>query len=418
MKIKLLFSLIILSFLKLSAQQTPVIISNANIHVGNGKVIENGTLVMLNGKIDFVGKELKALYKTATTIDAKGKHVYPGLVCMNTYVGLNEIDAARATRDYSEVGSVNPNVRSMIAYNTDSKIIPTIRSNGILLTQVVPQGGLVSGSSSCMKTFGWNWEDAVYKADEGIHINWPELVVQSRFDEKDENQKQRIEKELQNIEEFFSQAEHYSKSTTIETFNARFDAMKNLFNGTKKLYIHVDFAKGIMHAINFFKKYPSIKIVLVGAQDAYQLIELLKEKNISVVLLNIHRLPQRNSEDVDQPFKTPAQLINAGILTAIGHDGSWQTRNLMFNAGTAATYGLSKEDALKCITLNAAKIMGIESTYGTLEVGKNAALLICDGDLLDMKSSNIKHAFFSGEELDLNNHQQELYKKFMNKYGF
>jgi imidazolonepropionase-like amidohydrolase len=144
----------------LSAQKTTTIITGATIHVGNGEIIENGVVVLSNGKIELVGKTLNTLYKNAKTIDAKGKHIYPGLIGMNTIVGLNEIDAARATRDFNEQGSVNPNVRALIAYNTDSKIIPTLVFNGILFTQVVPQGGLISGTSSLMKTQGWNWEDA------------------------------------------------------------------------------------------------------------------------------------------------------------------------------------------------------------------------------------------------------------------
>ncbi len=400
--------------LNLQAQQTMVIIQGGTIHLGNGKVIENGYLGFADGKIILCDSQITAMYKNAHIINATSKHIYPGIICMNTYVGLNEIDAVRATKDIEEVGGVNPNVRSLIAYNTDSKVTPTIKSNGITMVQVVPQGGLISGTSSIMKTEGWNWEDAVYKMDDGVHINWPELV--SWRNEKMEDMKQRMDKEFNAISDFFEQAEQYNKIEKTEVVNVRLEAMRGLFVGTKKLYVHVNSAKGIISAIQFFKKYPTVKIVLVGAADSYKLKELIKENNIPVVLSNIHRLPQRANEDADQPYKTPFELMQAGITVAIGHAGSWESRNLLFNAGTGVAYGLSKEQALMCITQNPAKIMGIDKTCGTLETGKDATLIISSGDVLDMKSSVIEHVFIAGEELDLNNQQKELYKKFSKKY--
>jgi imidazolonepropionase-like amidohydrolase len=400
----------------LRAQQTMVIIEGATIHLGNGKIINNGYLGFSEGKINLCDSQMNAMYKNAHLISAKGKHVYPGLICMNTFAGLNEIDEARATHDYREVGSINPNVRAMIAYNTDSKIIPTIKSNGVLLMQVVPQGGLVSGTSSVMKTDGWNWEDAVYKTDDGVHINWPELINYNFAAGINETIKQMLDKELLAIDELFEQAFQYSKIAKPEVTNIRLEAMRGLFNGTKNLYVHVNSSKGIISSINFTKKYSGIKMVLVGAADSYKLKELIKENNIPVVLTNIHRLPQRANEDVDQPFKTPFELMQAGILVAIGHTGSWESRNLMFNAGTAAAYGLTKEEALMCITENPAKILGIEKHCGSLETGKDATLIISSGDVLDMKTSVVEQAFINGNEIDLDNQQKELNKKFTKKY--
>ncbi len=415
MKTKHVFlsALIFLLFLNTKAQQTTTIISGGTIHTGNGNVIENGIIVMSNGKIEMVGKTLTSLYKNAITIDAKDKHIYPALMCMNTIVGLNEIDAARATRDYNEQGNINPNVRALIAYNTDSKIIPTLTFNGILFTQIVPQGGLISGTSSVMKTEAWNWQDAAYKVDDGVHINWPEYSPYGNIEE----QKKQIDKDMFLLNETFEQAEHYSHLEKPNTHNARLAALKELFLSNKRLYLHVNTAKGIISAIQFFKKYPSIKLVLVEASDAYQLIELIKQYNIPVVLSNTHRLPQRSAEDIDQPYKTAAQLINAGVLVAISRNGSWETRNLAFNAGTAAAYGISKEQALATITLNVAKIIGIDTTCGSIESGKDANIIISSGDVLDMRTNNIEHAFVQGISLDLSSAQKALANKFLKKYG-
>ena len=417
MKKNILLILLFVSISLLSnAQQITVIIQGATIHLGNGKIIENGFLVFSEGKIILCDSQLIATYKNARIINAKGKHVYPGLICMNTFAGLNEIDEARATHDYREVGGINPNVRAVIAYNTDSKIIPTIKSNGVLFMQIVPQGGLISGTSSVMKTDGWNWEDAAYKIDDGVHMNWPELINYNFGGGQNESMKQLMDKELQAIDELFEQAFQYSKTEKPDITNVRLEAMRNLFNGTKNLYVHVNSSKGIISSVNFVKKYPEIKMVLVGAADSYKLKELIKENNIPVVLTNVHRLPQRPDEDVDQPFKTPFQLMQAGILVAIGHTGSWESRNLMFEAGTTAAHGLTKEEALMCITKNAAKILGIENRCGTLENGKDATIIISAGDVLDMKSSIVEQAFINGIEIDLNNQQKDLNKKFSKKY--
>lgn len=400
-------------FGEVKAQQIMVIIQGATIHVGNGKVIRNGYIGFSNGKIMFCDSVMNATYKNARLIDGKGKEIYPGLICMNTTVGINEIDQVRPTHDFQEVGSVNPNVRSLIAYNTDSKVTPTLRSNGICYVQVVPQGGIVSGTSSVMKTVGWNWEDAAYKTDDGVHINWPEFrpVIQNP-----ERKEMPMNEELQTIDNLFEQSFQYCNTDKPEVINVRFEAMRGIFNGTKNLYVHVDGSKGIIYAINYVKKYPKIKMVLIGAANSYKLTKLISENHIPVVLTNIHELPQKSNDDIDQPYKTAFELMQAGITVAIGHSGSWQTRSLMFEAGTCAGYGLTKEEALKTITQNASKILGVDKTCGTLEEGKDATIIISSGDFLDMKSSNVEQLFIGGDEIDLNNLQKDLYKKYSEKY--
>ncbi len=397
------------------AQQQVTIITGATIHVGNGTVIENGIIVFNQGRIVDIGKTMSSMYKNARVIDAAGKHIYPGIICMNNIMGLNEIDAIRATRDYNENGLMNPNARTLIAYSTDSKILPTAIFNGILFTQAVPLGGSISGTSSLMKTSGWNWEDAVVKADEGIHLNWPGMYAGIV---SDANRMKQIEKQLQEIKFYFAEAAQYSKTSKPETVNSRLEAMRGLFNGSKNLYIHTESAKGIASSITYFKQqFPQIKLVLVGASDAYQLIDLIKQYNIPVVMNNIHRLPAHSFEDVDQPYKTPGILVHAGIKVAIANTGSWEARNVMFNAGTAAAYGLNKEEALQCITLNPAGIMGVEQQIGSLELGKDASFIISEGDILDMKSNKISAAYLFGEIVELYNDQQRLYEKYMKKYG-
>jgi imidazolonepropionase-like amidohydrolase len=400
------------------AQQVPVIIQGATIHVGNGQVIENGYFGFAEGKIFLCNDKLDATYKNATLIDGKGKHIYPGIIAMGNVLGLSEIEAVRATIDFRETGDINPNVRSLIAYNTDSKVISTVLSNGVLFTQPVPQGGLISGTSSLMRTSAWNWEDAAYKTDDGVHLNWPESMSYSGWwAEPGSAQAKKNEKELEILRLFFEQADQYSKTAKSETFNARLDAMKGVLTGTKNMYVHVNGAKSIIQVIQFFKQYPGVKTVLVEATDAYLVKDLIKEKNIPVVITNIHQLPMHNHSDIDQPYKTAVELMRAGILVAIGHTGSWDIRNLMFNAGTTVAYGLSKEEALQCITSNAAKIIGVENTIGTLEKNKDASFIVSSGDILDMRTSNVEQAYLDGKAINLDNVQKQLYGKYMDKYN-
>ena len=179
-----------------------------------------------------------------------------------------------STQDYNEVGEMNPNVRSMISYNTDSKVIPTVRSNGVLLAEVTPRGGIISGTSSVFALDGWNWEDAVYKQDIGIHMNWPRMYVyQGGGPEAEENQRNAMTRELQTIDQFFSQAKAYSLEHKPAETNVRFEAMRGLFDGSRKLFVHCGYVKEIESAVLFAKKY-GLKMVLVGGTDAWRVTEI------------------------------------------------------------------------------------------------------------------------------------------------
>jgi imidazolonepropionase-like amidohydrolase len=396
-------------------QSQAVVIKGGTIHTATGSVIENGTIIFDKGKITYIGKDEKTV-AGAKIIDATGKHIYPGFIAPDNYLGLNEIELVRSTLDYYEVGDLNPNIRSLNAYNTDSKIIPTIRTNGVLLSQCVPQGGIVSGTSSIMQLDAWNWEDAAYKADDGIHINYPEFEPGAGTVEEIRRRQDAYMNQYDAIEKLMQDAQAYYKEGTHTIANLKLESMKGLFNNSKKLFVHVNYVKGIIHAVNFFSQY-KVEIVMVGATDAYQVATLLHDHNISVILPTLHRLPARTHDAIDQPFKTPFILQQAGVKFCLAVEGSWQVRNLPFMAGTAAAYGLSKEEALQCITKNTAEILGIDNTTGTLEMGKDATLFISDGDALDMKGNNVTYAFIQGREISLDNIQKQLNRKYDEKYG-
>ncbi len=400
-------------------QKGKILIMNAKAHIGNGKVLENSAIAFEDGKLTLVADATMIRIdkrKYDTVIDATGKQIYPGFISCNTTIGLVEIDLIRATRDMNEVGEINPNIRSIIAYNTDSRIIPTVRSNGVLLAEVVPQGGLISGQSSVVNLDAWNWEDAAVALDAGIHLNWPRMYI-PRLDnpEREEKIRKDMKTNLENLESFFSEAAAYAKNTAESESNLRFESMRKLFDGSAKLYVHCNYVKEIVAAVDFAKRH-QVKMVLVGGNDSWRVASLLKENNISVVVNGTHNLPQRDDEDVDVSYKLPFLLKSAGVDFAICADGSWQVRNLSFQAGTSMAYGLTEEEAIASITSSPARILGIENNFGTLEEGKDATLFISEGNALDMRTSHVTHAFISGRTVNLDNAQKELNKKYLEKY--
>lgn len=405
-------------------QKETIALTNATIHVGNGQVITNGTVVLANGIITAVGADVATV--GAKIIDCKGKHIYPGLILPASQLGLIEVPSNRATVDGSEIGEMNPSIRSIVAYNTDSKVINTLRTNGILLANVIPDGGLLSGSSSVVQLDAWNWEDAAYKMDVAIHFRMPSLLARPRGGRGGfggPGQQPAVDPikrgldQIEGVRDFFREAKAYLAEAKHENTNPKYEAVKNLFSKTQKLYIHCNIVKEMLLAVNIAKEF-DFDVVLVGAIDSWQIADILKQNNIAVILNQLHNLPAMVDDDIDQPFKTPAMLQKAGVLFSLNDDdGNTRYRNLPFNAGTASSYGLTKEEALSSITLNAAKILGIANKTGSIEKGKDANIVVSEGDILDMRTNKILHAFIQGRQIDLNNKQMQLADKYEKKYG-
>jgi imidazolonepropionase-like amidohydrolase len=404
-----------------SPQTKAIALVGATIHTANGQVIENGIIVFNKGIITAVGGATTTYDKANTeTIDLKGKSIYPGLISPANELGLTEIDAVRATNDMVEIGGINPHVRALIAYNTDSELIPTVRSNGVLITQATPQGEIVAGTSSIMQLDGWNWEDAALKKDDGVHINWVGYfkrdfdftnfsVSTKKNDKRDET--------LREIDKTFNDAIAYSQ-TKPSVSNVKLEAMKGLFDGSKTLYISADYGKEIIEAVQFAKAKGVKKIVIIGGEESLLAADFLKENNVPVIVNTTHRLPNSADDDTDIAYKLPQLLAQKGVLVGLAYIGlNWRTRNLPFLAGTVAGHGMDKEDALKLITANNAKILGIDKMVGTLEVGKHATLIVSAGDVLDMRTAKVEHAFIQGRKVDLDDKQKRLYRKYSEKYG-
>lgn len=418
-------SFYLLSFSVHSQTKNKVLLLNGTAHLGNGQVIEMSYVAFANGKIEMVSdaKGIR-LNPTAydTVIDIAGKHVYPAVISPNTILGLQEAEAVRPTSDFNEVGGINPNVRTLIAYNMDSKILPTVKTNGVLYTQCTPRSGLISGSSSIMATEGWNWEDAVLKADDGIHLNFPHSLQKNGWwaEPEPKNKNNKFDEELLALNIFFEDAGAYCKTATHSESNLRFEAMRGVFAGTNNLYLHANSAKDIILAVNFAKKHSITKPVIVGGKDSWKIPAFLKSNNIPVILNRLHDLPELAEDDIDITYRSAALLQKDSVLFCLQIEGDMeasQSRNLPFIAGTSAAYGLTKEQALQAITLNTAKILGVSDLIGSLEVNKLASIVVSEGDLLDMKTNKVIMAFINGKPVNLLNEQQVLFEKYKAKYG-
>ncbi|PTX43661.1 imidazolonepropionase-like amidohydrolase [Christiangramia gaetbulicola] len=403
-------------------QSEPITIVGATAHLGNGEIIENSLIILEDGKIaEVIAKSLTKRQYPGKIINAEGKHVYPGIIAPNSTLGLVEIAAVKATQDEDEMGEMLPNIRSLIAYNAESKIVESMRPNGVLLGQIVPRGGRISGTSSIVQFDAWNWEDAVVKENDGLHINWPDSYQRGRWwrgEDPDLKANKEYQEDVQELSDFFISAKAYLEGKR-DYKNLPYLAMETVFSGDKKVFVHVDGEKEILDVVQFKKEHGLKNVVIVGGYYALDVAETLKNNDIPVLVTRPHSTPEEDYEDYDYPYKLANLLNEKGVLVAIEGSGQMErmnSRNLPFYAGTVAAYGMDKEEALKLVTLNTAKILGIDEHYGSLEKGKSATLFISEGDALDMRGNILSHAFIDGREVSLETHQTELWKRYSKKY--
>jgi len=429
MNIKYKFSVLILSLTALTgfAQQTPapaqseaITLSGATVHVGNGSVIENAHLIFKDGKIIALGQN--EITPQGQIVNVSGQHIYPGIIAPVSSLGLVEIDAVRQSKDDDELGEYGPNIRSLIAYNAESQVVESMRPNGVLMAQITPQGGVFSGTSSIVQLDAWNWEDAAVKADDGVHLHWPNTYRRGRWwmgEDRGWKPNKEYENQVETITDYFDRTKAYIAEKP-EVPNQAIEALVGTLDGTKKVYVYADGVREIMDAVSQLKNHGVLQLVLVGGYQSDQIIPFLKRHEIPVLIDRVHSLPQRADDDYDKPFKLPVLLTQGGLTVGLNARGSMErmsTRNLPFYAGHTSGFGLSAEDALKLVTSNTAKILGIDADYGTLEVGKSATLFVSKGDALDMRTNQLSHAFIDGRALSLETHQTELYQRYSEKYG-
>ncbi len=399
-------------------QTAPVLLTDATIHTATQGVLENADLLMVDGKIAAIGVDLAAP-QGAKVVALNGKHLYPGLIALANQLGLIEIEAVRATDDTAEVTDTNPDIRARIAYNADSEVIPTVRANGFSYSLVYPKGSTLMGQSSLMQLDAWTWQDATVADGVGLHVNWPSASTVAGWwsDKKPEEIAKENAKALQKLKDYFVQAKAYVDAEAAglnKGVDSRWQAMIPVFKGQRPLFVHADDLRQIKQAMDLAKQY-QLKLVIVGGRDSWRMADELAAAKVAVVFTAPYGIPERDDEANNTAFQTPALLQKAGVKFALSLDGYWDTRNVVFGAGQAISYGLTQEQALAAVTINAAQIAGVADKIGSLEVGKAATVVVSDGDIFDYLTHKVSAMWIDGREVTLNDRNKQLHQKYSQK---
>jgi imidazolonepropionase-like amidohydrolase len=401
-------------------QSGPIALQGATIHTVADGIIENGTIVFENGIITAVGTDV-TIPAGAEVVDAGGKHIYPGLIDAYSTVGISEIGAVGVSNDVNELGDFNPNVRADVAVNAESRHIGTSRSAGVLTTLSTPGGGLISGMSSALALEGWSWEEMSLESAAALNVNWPDPNPRPFFwggfrGQADEDRPS-YEEQVQRIKDFFAEARAYRDATEAGQeirSDSRYAAMIPALNGEIPVVVSADGAAQINDAITWAQE-EGLRLVIRGGQDAIHVADRLVREEIPVILTSTLDAPGRDYEGYDGAYSMPARLHEAGVKFAIsGGSGALYTNRLGYEAGVAVAFGLPEEEALRAVTLNAAEFMGLDDRLGSLEVGKQATLLITTGSPLNT-TSEIEQAYIQGRELDMMDIQKWFFEKYMEK---
>ncbi len=410
-------------------QDMPVAITNATIHPVSGPVIDKGFVLFDKGLITEVGPmgEGRAFIATTRIIDAKGLHVYPGLIAAVSQIGLREIESVRPSNDINEVGEATPEACAASAVNPDSTLFPVTRANGVLAAGIFPVGGLIPGRASVIRFEGWTPAEMTVKEDAGLVISWPQMrtVTAWWMDKSEDDQRKDIAKSLARLRDIVGTARAYLAQKDGPEGGAlpldlRWEAMRGSFGRTGKpaatpVFVEAQEYDQITAAVAFCLEH-GMRPVIVGGRDAPLCAPLLKKHDVPVIVLGTHQMPRRDDSAFDEPFTLPARLAAAGIrfCMASGEETPHE-RNLPYNAGRAVGYGLDHDSGLKAITLWPAQILGVGEVLGSLEVGKEATLIVADGDPFEV-STGTRMAFIQGKAIDLANKQSALAEKYREKY--
>ena len=403
------------------AQAGPIALVGGTIHPVEGDVIEGGTILLENCKISALGKNVKLPAKVEK-VDCQGQHIYPGLFDAYTDIGLVEINSVRATADFREVGNMNPNVRALAAVNPDSEIIPVTRANGVLLALTAPRGMLVAGRAAVIQMDGWTPEQMALKDGAGLVIHWPQPASNPPPPDPSDDPIVSLPRDdaVQTMRKAFQDARQYAAARQADPdypVDARWESLQDVLAGDVPVMIHAESLEQIQGAVAFGDEF-KLKVVIVGGYDAPRAADLLKPRNIPVIVTSVYRLPRRRGDDYDAPYTLCERLRAAGVkfcISCSSRFGASSVRNLPYHAATAAAYGLPPEEALKAITLYPAQICGVADRVGSLKVGKDATLFIASGDPLETPTQ-ITAGYIQGRKLAWNDRHKRLFEKYQEKY--
>jgi imidazolonepropionase-like amidohydrolase len=414
-----------------AARSQSLLLKNATVHPVSGPALSPGDVLIVNGKVSQVGHpDVKA----DQVVDLTGQHLYPGLLALNTTLGLLEIEEVRATLDFEEVGQFVPEVQSWVAVNPDSELLPVARANGVAFFEPTPEGSMVAGQSALMVIDGWTTEDMVFKKPAALHVYWPSMDINAvgrrggrrrgAAGSPEERIKER-ERKVKELADYFADARAYSQARNAAQtngapdpgLNPSWEAMLPYVRGQRPIIVHADELRQIKSALQWAET-NDYRIVIAGGRDAWKVADVLAKKSVPVIYDAVYRLPSSEVESYDIHFKAPELLRLAGVKVALSLQGDVAaaalTKNLPYAASQAAAYGLPADEALKAITLYPAQILGVEDRLGSIEPGKDATLFSCTGDIMDLRA-NVTHLWMAGREVSLENRHTRLYEKYRNR---
>lgn len=412
-----------------TAVPTSYAIKGGKVFTLAGPAIENGTVLIRDGKIAAVGAGI-AIPADAQVIDATGLEVYPGMFDPVTQIGLNEVSAVSATVDVSELGDYNPELVAATAVNPSSAHIPITRANGITEVIAAPgtsgfdlqSGGLIDGQASAFNLAGWTMDEMQINRSVAMVINWPSIQTRTfdfaTFSIKEKpyaDVKKEYDKSVNALGDWMDRARHYAQakekgSPALYERDLKLEALVPVVEGKLPVLVIADEARDIRNAVDFCTK-QNLRMILGSGAEAWKVKELLKDKKIPVVLGPTNRLPEQEDTPYDKPYTEPSELLAAGIPIAFSSFGTAFSRRLPQYAGTAVAYGLPHDEALKAVMLNAAQIFGLADQLGTLESGKIANVIVTSGDPLELQTQ-VRYLFIKGQLTSTDNKHRELYEQY------
>ncbi len=406
-----------------------LLFTNGIVVTVTGPSLTNASVFVRDGRIESVG--MLAAGKADQVINLQGMRLFPGLIAPSTVLGLMEIDSLRPSRDTTEVGEFSPDVAAWVAVNPDSELIPVARANGYTHAQVIPLGGLVSGVSAVIQLQGWTIEDLTVRKKVALHLRWPTFSVDTTTKEQSGNQEswksieeqaEERNKTLRKIDAFFSDASAYAGAKTAAGTGAfqtvpAWEAMLPFLQRDLPLWIHADEVRQIRSAVEWLGR-RKLRGVISGGRDAWREASLLATNAISVVFEHVFTQPVRDTDAYDTQFTAASILARAGVSVAFGEGtdrfGASSIRNVPYAAAQARAFGLPYEQAIRGLTLYPARLLGLDKQLGSIEAGKDATLILVDGDILDLRSK-VKRQWITGVEQDLSSRHTRLHDRYKSR---
>ena len=393
-------------------------LTNATIETVTKGTIQNGTVIISNGKITAVGTNV-AIPQGAKSIDCRGLWIYPGMIDGGTQLGLSEVGSDVRTKDFNEVGDIIPQMKALSAVNPNSVLIPVTRISGVTTVISIPEGDLIPGTAALINLYGYTPEQ-MFAGFEGVVLTFPNTGRKGFFDKRtDDEIKKAAEKSLKRLNDVWDMSLQYYKLDSATkskgvSYYPEMQALLPVISGERSLMIQANASKDIHAALKWVADKKVKKVILTGVLEGWRVADEIAKAKIPVVVGPVLALPSRDYDRYDKAYANPGLLKKAGVTVALCTGGAENVRNLPYHAAFAAAYGLGREEALRSVTIVPAEIFGVADKLGSIEVGKNATLLISDGDPFETKT-NIKHVFIDGWKVPMVSRQTELYDEFLKR---